>query len=190
MMRSCHECLPAKKREWSCSGGRYSHRKRYGMMRLRRRMVLSSCCMKIYRVDLTGMRRMQGTYMYRTCKRQMPQGEKIRGKRGRACGICKRGRGNGALGGDRTHNPCLRRAVLYPLSYERVALNVFREGIIARPENDAGSILPHLRGPRCSFDKEVCQNRIVYQIMPLRARGGFFAKYFLMPLRMALAMLS
>lgn len=27
--------------------------------------------------------------------------------------------GNGALGGDRTHNPCLRRAVLYPLSYER-----------------------------------------------------------------------
>lgn len=125
MMRSCHECLSAKKREWSCSGGRYSHRKRYGMMRLRRRMVLSSCCMKIYRVDLTGMRRMQGTYMYRTCKRQMPQGEKIRGKRGRTCGICKRGRGNGALGGDRTHNPCLRRAVLYPLSYERVAATRF-----------------------------------------------------------------
>jgi hypothetical protein len=28
---------------------------------------------------------------------------------------------NGALGGDRTHNPWLRRPVLYPLSYERAA---------------------------------------------------------------------
>ena len=66
--------------------------------------------------------------------------------------------------------------------------DVFRA--IADSENNAGSILPHLSGLVRSFGKEVCQNCSAYQIMPLRARGGFFAKYFLMPLRMAFAIFS
>ena len=48
----------------------------------------------------------------------------------------------GALGGDRTHNPCLRRAVLYPLSYERTGKRQFES--VMRDSNNAGSILPQL----------------------------------------------
>lgn len=53
---------------------------------------------------------------------------------------------NGALGGDRTHNPCLRRAVLYPLSYERREKRILTEPENSGSGNNAGSILPHLNG--------------------------------------------
>lgn len=50
------------------------------------------------------------------CKKEQDSREQVTGKQ-----AGKKGR-DGALGGDRTHNPCLRRAVLYPLSYERAVM--------------------------------------------------------------------
>ncbi len=35
---------------------------------------------------------------------------------------------SGAAGGDRTHDPWLRRPILYPLSYSRTGMPIRREG--------------------------------------------------------------